>query len=183
MINVDFADVRTVMSEKGRAMMGSGRATGDDRAARAAEAAIACPLLEDVNLAGARGILVNVTAGPDLAMDEFAAVGEAIGEFASDNALVVIGTASDETIKDELRVTVVATGLGSAAETAAGVEKSEGLRVVRSPNGEVDYRNFDSPTVVRNQPAPVRDTGNAARALAEDPDYLDIPAFLRRQAD
>jgi len=179
MINVDFADVRTVMSEKGRAMMGSGRATGEDRAQRAAEAAIACPLLEDVNLAGARGILVNVTSGSDLAMDEFAAVGEAIGEFASDNALVVIGTAMDDALKDELRVTVVATGLG--ASEAARQGKPEGLRVVRAANGEVDYRNFDTPTVVRNQPP--RERTSAMTALAEDPDYLDIPAFLRRQAD
>jgi len=179
MINVDFADVRTVMSEKGRAMMGSGRATGEDRAQRAAEAAIACPLLEDVNLAGARGILVNVTSGSDLAMDEFAAVGEAIGDFASDNALVVIGTAMDDGLKDELRVTVVATGLG--VSEAARQDKPEGLRVVRAANGEVDYRNFETPTVVRNQPP--RDRTSAVTALAEDPDYLDIPAFLRRQAD
>ena len=180
MINVDFADVRTVMSEKGRAMMGSGRASGDDRARRAAEAAIACPLLEDVNLSGARGILVNVTAGPDLTMDEFAAVGEAIGDFASDNALVVVGTATDESLGNELRVTVVATGLGSAIMEQAA--KPEGLRVVaRGANGEVDYRNFETPTVVRNQPA--RAPASALEALSTDPDYLDIPAFLRRQAD
>ena len=91
-INVDFADVRTVMAEKGRAMMGSGRATGENRAEEAARAAIACPLLEDVNLKGARGILVNVTAGPELGLEEFSAVGEAIGDFASENALVVVGT-------------------------------------------------------------------------------------------
>jgi cell division protein FtsZ len=180
MINVDFADVRTVMSEKGRAMMGSGRATGDERAARAAEAAIACPLLEDVNLSGARGILVNVTAGADLTMDEFAAVGEAIGDFASENALVVVGTATDDNIGDELRVTVVATGLGSSEVEQAA--RPEGLRVVaRGANGEVDYRNFDTPTVVRNQPA--RQPADAVEALSSDPDYLDIPAFLRRQAD
>jgi cell division protein FtsZ len=180
MINVDFADVRTVMSEKGRAMMGSGRASGEDRAARAAEAAIACPLLEDVNLSGARGILVNVTAGPDLTMDEFAAVGEAIGDFASDNALVVVGTATDESIGEDLKVTVVATGLGSTV--AEQVAKPEGLRVVaRGANGEVDYRNFETPTVVRNQPT--RPPADAVEALATDPDYLDIPAFLRRQAD
>ena len=180
MINVDFADVRTVMSEKGRAMMGSGRASGDERARRAAEAAIACPLLEDVNLSGARGILVNVTAGLDLTMDEFAAVGEAIGDFASDNALVVVGTATDDNIGDELRVTVVATGLGSTMTDQAA--KPEGLRVVaRGANGEVDYRNFETPTVVRNQPA--RSPANALEALSTDPDYLDIPAFLRRQAD
>jgi cell division protein FtsZ len=178
MINVDFADVRTVMSEKGRAMMGSGRATGEDRAARAAQSAISSPLLEDVNLAGARGILVNVTAGHDLAMDEFAAVGEAIGDFASDNALVVIGTALDESINDELRVTVVATGLESAVSPAR--PKGE-LRVVRAADGEVNYRDLETPTVMRNQPA--REAQNPVTALEEDPEYLDIPAFLRRQAD
>ena len=178
MINVDFADVRTVMSEKGRAMMGSGRATGEDRASRAAQSAISSPLLDDVNLAGARGILVNVTAGHDLAMDEFAAVGDAIGDFASDNALVVIGTAMDDNINDELRVTVVATGL----DPVAGAErpKSE-LRVVRAADGQVNYRDLETPTVIRNQPS--REVTNPVTALEEDPDYLDIPAFLRRQAD
>ena len=176
MINVDFADVRTVMSEKGRAMMGSGKATGEDRAARAAETAIACPLLEDVNLKGARGILVNVSAGPDLGMDEFAVVGEAIGDFASDNALVVIGTAFDETLEDELRVTVVATGLGEKAERL----NREVRLVVPNPAGEVDYKRFDTPTVMRKQP---RKEEAAVAALEEDADYLDIPAFLRRQAD
>ncbi len=176
MINVDFADVRTVMSEKGRAMMGSGKATGEDRASRAAETAIACPLLEDVNLKGARGILVNVSAGPDLGMDEFAAVGEAVGEFASDNALVVIGTALDENLKDELRVTVVATGLG---EKAARADRDVRL-VVPNPSGEVDYKRFDTPTVMRKQPPKAQ---AAVAALEDDDDYLDIPAFLRRQAD
>ncbi|MDH3317398.1 MAG: cell division protein FtsZ [Gammaproteobacteria bacterium] len=176
MINVDFADVRTVMSEKGRAMMGSGKATGEDRASRAAETAIACPLLEDVNLKGARGILVNVSAGPDLGMDEFASVGEAVGEFASDNALVVIGTALDENLKDELRVTVVATGLG---EKAARSDREVRL-VVPNPSGEVDYKRFDTPTVMRKQPPKAQ---TAVAALEDDDDYLDIPAFLRRQAD
>ncbi|MDX1514843.1 MAG: cell division protein FtsZ, partial [Gammaproteobacteria bacterium] len=176
MINVDFADVRTVMSEKGRAMMGSGKATGEDRAVRAAETAIACPLLEDVNLKGARGILVNVSAGPDLGMDEFAAVGEAVGDFASDNALVVIGTAIDESLDDELRVTVVATGLGEKAERS----EREVRLVVPNPSGEVDYKRFDTPTVMRKQP---RKEEPAVAALEEDADYLDIPAFLRRQAD
>jgi cell division protein FtsZ len=176
MINVDFADVRTVMSEKGRAMMGSGRAVGEDRARNAAEAAIACPLLEDVNLSGARGILVNVTAGPELGMDEFAAVGEAIGEFASDNALVVIGTTLDEEVKDELRVTVVATGLGQD-----NVRMERDMRLVAQASGaDMDYKRFDMPTVMRKQPAkekePVRDVDT-------DSEYLDIPAFLRRQAD
>ena len=176
MINVDFADVRTVMSEKGRAMMGTGKATGQDRARRAAEAAIACPLLEDVNLSGARGILVNITAGPDLGMEEFAVVGEAIGEFASENALVVIGTVLDDGLGDELRVTVVATGLGQL-ETRR--EKDMRL-VVPSPSGEVDYKRLDMPTVMRNSPA--RETA-VARSIESSPEYLDIPAFLRRQAD
>lgn len=176
MINVDFADVRTVMSEKGRAMMGSGRAVGEDRARKAAESAIACPLLEDVNLSGARGILVNVTAGPDLGMEEFAAVGEAIGEFASENALVVIGTTLDEEVKDELRVTVVATGLGQDH-----VRMERDMRLVAQAAGsDVDYRRFDMPTVMRKQPAkekePIGDVDTGS-------DYLDIPAFLRRQAD
>jgi len=176
MINVDFADVSTVMSEKGRAMMGSGRATGEDRARKAAEAAIACPLLEDVNLKGARGILVNVTAGPNLGMDEFATVGEAIGEFASDNALVVIGTALDEGVGEELRVTVVATGLGQAE---ARPEKDMRL-VVPQAGGNVDYKRYEMPTVMRKQAVA---EGQAAHAVDEDADYLDIPAFLRRQAD
>jgi cell division protein FtsZ len=176
MINVDFADVRTVMSEKGRAMMGSGRAVGEDRARKAAESAIACPLLEDVNLSGARGILVNVTAGPDLGMEEFAQVGEAIGEFASENALVVIGTTLDEDVKDELRVTVVATGLGQEA-----VRMERDMRLVAQAAGsDVDYKRFDVPTVMRKKPArekePVTDVDT-------DSEYLDIPAFLRRQAD
>ena len=176
MINVDFADVRTVMSEKGRAMMGSGRSTGEDRAGEAAQRAINCPLLEDVNLSGARGILVNVTAGPDLGMEEFAAVGEAIGEFASDDALVVIGTALDDAIVDEMRVTVVATGLG---EKESRVERDVRL-VVPAASGKTDYKRFDMPTVMRKQP---RREEPAVAAKDKDADYLDIPAFLRRQAD
>lgn len=176
MINVDFADVRTVMSEKGRAMMGSGRAVGEDRARKAAESAIACPLLEDVNLSGARGILVNVTAGPDLGMDEFAEVGEAVGEFASDNALVVIGTTLDEEVKDELRVTVVATGLGQDA-----VRMERDMRLVAQAAGsDVDYKRFDMPTVMRKAPAREKEP---VAAIDTDAEYLDIPAFLRRQAD
>ena len=176
MINVDFADVRTVMSEKGRAMMGSGRASGENRATEAAQRAINCPLLEDVNLNGARGILVNITAGSDLGMDEFAAVGDAIGEFASDNALVVIGTAMDDALKDEMRVTVVATGLG---EREAKLERDIRL-VAPADKGDVDYKRFDMPTVMRQQP---RRDPVGKPVTEEDTDYLDIPAFLRRQAD
>jgi cell division protein FtsZ len=175
LINVDFADVRTVMSEKGRAMMGSGRAMGEDRATKAAQAAIACPLLEDVNLAGARGILVNVTAGLNLGMDEFHAVGEAINDFASEDALVVMGTVLEENVGDELRVTVVATGLDQTAVP----REQHGIKLVKpESNGQVDYKRLDRPTVIRNQAAE-----QTVNPLDADPDYLDIPAFLRRQAD
>ncbi len=175
-INVDFADVRTVMSEKGRAMMGTGKAMGEDRARKAAEAAIACPLLEDVNLHGARGILVNVSAGENLGLDEFHQVGEAINAFASDDALVVMGTALEKDAGDELRVTVVATGLDQAS-----MHKEEpNMRLVKpKSDGEIDYRSLERPTVIRNQAA----GGSPTKALESDPDYLDIPAFLRRQAD
>lgn len=175
LINVDFADVRTVMSEMGMAMMGSGRASGEDRAREAAEAAIASPLLEDVNLAGARGILVNVTAGMDLAIGEFEEVGNAIKNFASENATVVVGTVIDPELSGELRVTVVATGLGN------GLDKTEKPKLVvdRANNGEVDYEKLDRPAVMRKKAVGDRFDVEPGANL----DYLDIPAFLRRQAD
>jgi cell division protein FtsZ len=175
LINVDFADVRTVMSEMGMAMMGSGRATGENRAREAAEAAIASPLLEDVNLAGARGILVNVTAGMDLAIGEFEEVGNAIKNFASENATVVVGTVIDPELSGELRVTVVATGLGH------GLDKTEKPKLVvdRSNNGEVDYDKLERPAVMRKKVVGDRFDVEPGTNL----DYLDIPAFLRRQAD
>ena len=120
LINVDFADVRTVMSEMGVAMMGTGKAVGDGRAREAAESAVASPLLENVNLAGAKGLLVNITAGQDLTIGEFEEVGNTIKELASDDATVVVGTAIDETMKNELRVTIVATGLGQGVPAKAG---------------------------------------------------------------
>lgn len=176
-INVDFADVRTVMSEKGRAMMGSGKSSGENRAREAAGKAIACPLLEDVNLSGARGILVNVTAGSNLGLDEFHEVGEAINEFASDDALVVIGTALEDEVGDELRVTVVATGL----DMPLSKRDDPGVKLVKSRNsGEVNYKDLDRPTVMRNQGASKPPSSDQPHG---DPDYLDIPAFLRRQAD
>jgi len=175
LINVDFADVRTVMSEMGMAMMGSGRASGQDRAREAAEAANASPLLEDVNLAGARGILVNVTAGMDLAIGEFEEVGNAIKGFASENATVVVGTVIDPELSSELRVTVVATGLGQGLDR---VEKPK-LVVDRGNNGEVDYEKLDRPAVMRKKVVGERFDTEAGANL----DYLDIPAFLRRQAD
>ncbi|MBT3531330.1 MAG: cell division protein FtsZ [Gammaproteobacteria bacterium] len=178
MINVDFADVKTVMSEMGMAMMGTGTAVGEDRARLAAEAAIRSPLLEDVNLQGARGILVNITAGENLSLGEFSEVGDTIEEFASEDATVVVGTVIDPSLDSEMRVTVVATGLNS--------EYAIPTKVVDNTQKETstDYRNLDRPAILRNresaEPAPVM----AQAAGAEtDMDYLDIPAFLRRQAD
>jgi len=176
LINVDFADVRTVMSEMGMAMMGSGTATGEERARAAAESAIASPLLEDVNLAGARGILVNITAGINLSIGEFDTVGNTVKEFASDDATVVVGTVIDENMSDELRVTVVATGLGARQKMA----KEPPVKLVQQAVGaEVDFRELERPTVIRKQAA--EDTGRSS--LPGDLEYLDIPAFLRRQAD
>ncbi len=179
LINVDFADVRTVMSEMGMAMMGSGSSSGQDRAREAAESAINSPLLEDIDLMGAHGILVNVTAGLDLSIGEFEEVGNTIKEFASGDATVVVGTVIDPDMHDELRVTVVATGLGSGV--AIVEEKPEPVQLVqRNKRGEFDYAELDRPAVIRKQasgdPLP-------PPATADDLDYLDIPAFLRRQAD
>ena len=175
LINVDFADVRTVMSEMGMAVMGSGAASGEGRAREAAERAIACPLLEDVNLAGANGILVNVTAGLDLSIGEFDEVGQAVREFANDDATVVVGTVIDPELENELRVTVVATGLG---QTAVQPQEPQLRAVAKKPSGEVDYGQLDRPTVIRKKAANEKYPG-----ATSDMDYLDIPAFLRRQAD
>jgi cell division protein FtsZ len=177
LINVDFADVRTVMSEMGMAMMGSGCAKGEDRAREAAEAAIASPLLEDVNLMGAHGILVNVTAGMDMGIGEFEEVGNTVKAFASENATVVVGTVIDPEMRDELRVTVVATGLGQEPKKQP-VEKPVSL-VQKARTGEVDYEKLERPTVIRREPRKVPLGGSHAESM----DYLDIPAFLRRQAD
>ncbi|MDX1491235.1 MAG: cell division protein FtsZ [Pseudohongiellaceae bacterium] len=183
MINVDFADVRTVMSEMGMAMMGTGYATGEDRAREAAEAAIRSPLLEDVNLEGARGILVNITAGENLSLGEFTEVGDTVEEFASDDATVVVGTVIDPSMGDEIRVTVVATGLGERPAAAAPkpVESTAPKAVV------TDYRQLDKPASMRTRTTPAQQVSQSGLAKAvgaeNDMDYLDIPAFLRRQAD
>lgn len=184
MINVDFADVRTVMSEMGMAMMGTGRAGGENRARDAAEAAIRSPLLEDVDLHGARGILVNVTAGPELNIGEFTDVGSIVEEFASDAATVVVGTVIDPEMEDELKVTVVATGLDDTGKPSVVVDNTA-PRVDVAAGGAMDYGKLDRPAYARQQAAAaVKPEGNLATELErEDLDYLDIPAFLRRQAD
>lgn len=178
MINVDFADVKTVMSEMGMAMMGTGTASGPDRAREAAESAIRSPLLEDVNLQGARGILVNITAGENLSLGEFAEVGDTVEEFASDDATVVVGTVIDPTLDDEMRVTVVATGLGGHQMAPKKVVDNT------DSSAETDFRELDRPAVMRNRSSAGRGAAMAQAVGAEtDMDYLDIPAFLRRQAD
>lgn len=188
MINVDFADVRTVMSEMGMAMMGTGRATGENRAREAAEAAIRSPLLEDVNLQGARGILVNITAGIDLSLGEYSEVGSIIEEFASGDATVVVGTVIDPEMTNELRVTVVATGLGIAKAAAAAKEiKAAPTKVIdntrRPATPPADYKALDRPAHLRANAHSSSAAALAAPLGDKELEYLDIPAFLRRQAD
>ena len=206
LINVDFADVRTVMSEMGMAMMGTGTGRGDDRAMAAAEAAVSNPLLDDVNLSGACGILVNITAGPSFTMREFEEIGRTVEEFASEDATVVIGTVLDPEIGDDVRVTVVATGLNRqpvartvATSTAAarereahghrehGLAERPRVQVVRNGSlGAVEYPNPAAGRVLHGRggvAAGGAESVAAAPATSPIDDYLDIPAFLRRQAD
>ncbi|AFC84866.1 cell division protein FtsZ [Frateuria aurantia] len=194
LINVDFADVRTVMSEMGQAMMGTGMARGDDRAQAAAEAAIKNPLLEDVDLNGACGILVNISAGPNLTLREFQEIGDIVHAYSSEDATVVVGTSLDPDMQDDVRVTVVATGLNRLPATGAVRPAAAGQRA-----GTVEMRQAPRPVVLRtgtgnevvdyamsneSSPAHLRsDASPSAKPAAPDNDYLDIPAFLRRQAD
>jgi cell division protein FtsZ len=180
MINVDFADVRTVMSGMGAAIMGMGSATGEHRAREAAEKAIACPLLEDINLQGARGILVNISAA-DMGIAEFNEVGNIVHEFASEDAIIKIGMSIDSTLGDEIKVTVVATGMG-----APPVSVKAPVKMMQKPTtSNANYDELDKPTVMRQGGKhEARETRFGAQAKKEvDLDYLDIPAFLRRQAD
>ncbi|MBJ2146943.1 cell division protein FtsZ [Vibrio sp. IB15] len=204
MINVDFADVRTVMSEMGHAMMGSGIAKGEDRAEEAAETAISSPLLEDIDLAGARGVLVNITAGLDMRLDEFETVGNTVKAFASDNATVVIGTSLDPDMTDEIRVTVVATGIGTERKPDITLVAGGKAKVAVTPQPQVAAQAapkveekvaqpLQEKTEVKPQVKPQPTTSpvssgtgasqSAAPKAEKESGYLDIPAFLRRQAD
>lgn len=189
LINVDFADVRTVMSEMGMAMMGTGVASGENRARLAAEAAISSPLLEDVDLTGARGLLVNITAGPDMSIGEFEEVGDAIKSITSaDNATVVVGTVIDPELRDEVRVTVIVTGLGHKKQNPPKFSDS-----ARSADGSIDYQQLEKPAVMRRHASVVSTpshsyTPTSSRTpvtgdVSQDLDYLDIPAFLRRKEE
>lgn len=200
MINVDFADVQTVMKEQGMAMVGSGVAEGEDRAKKAAEAAISSPLLEDVNLAGARGILVNITASEDMTIEEFEEVGEIVRGFAADDATTIVGTCTDPEMPESIRVTIVATGLGSITRSSA-IDGPD-LQAVPKAGFTTDYHDLDKPAVTRYgqdvdlsrnidmkdyaEPAPEENTLNSEQIEEnsnDQMDILDIPAFLRRQAD
>jgi len=189
LINVDFADVKTVMSEMGQAMMGTASASGEQRAREAAEAAINSPLLEDIDLAGAKGILVNITAGMSLSIGEFDEVGNTVRDFADEDATVVVGTVIDPDLNDELRVTVVATGLGTGrrAQVSRATSKESPIHLVAKGHPDSlnpDYREMDRPAVYRKaQAATVTAQAHAVQIGEPDLDYLDIPAFLRRQAD
>ncbi|MFO2485050.1 cell division protein FtsZ [Legionella pneumophila serogroup 9] len=190
LINVDFADVRTVMSEMGMAMMGTGSAVGEQRARQAAEAAIASPLLEDVNFSGARGILVNITAGLDMSIGEFEEVGDVVKEFISDDATVVVGTVIDPEMTDEMRVTVIVTGLGDNRQRQQQPQQPLRARLVETTrsDGSLDYQQLERPAVIRKQAQTSTGTTatkqtNNGNENVPDVDYLDIPAFLRRQEE
>ncbi|MGO2405512.1 MAG: cell division protein FtsZ [Vibrio litoralis] len=200
MMNVDFADVRTVMSEMGHAMMGSGVATGEDRAEEAAEIAISSPLLEDIDLAGARGVLVNITAGLDMRLEEFETVGNTVKAFASDNATVVIGTSLDPDMSDEIRVTVVATGIGNSHQPDITLVKGGSAKAVATPQSATQapaqpaakseeeapqpmLRTNKAPATSSSSSASNENSNTVKKPDENDSGYLDIPAFLRHQAD
>jgi len=184
LINVDFADVRTVMKEMGMAMMGTGVASGEDRARRAAESAVSSPLLEDISFAGAKGVLVNITAGLDMSIGEFETVGDVIKSFSSESATVVVGTVIDPDLIDEMRVTVVVTGIGNPTQNNSATtnknisfKTNEQMEKNLSPSS-LDYDKLDKPTIIRKQTPPPRKEHDT---LEKNIEYLDIPAFLRKR--
>ena len=182
LINVDFADVRTVMSEMGMAMMGTANAHGENRARIAAEAAISSPLLEDVDFNGAGGVLVNITSGPNMSIGEFEEVGDVVKSFTSEDAIVVVGTVIDPALTDELRVTVVVTGLGGKSRIIGGDSAIKMTKIINKASS-VDYRKLDKPTVIRNTKVADAnsDETDLSATLDKNAEYLDIPAFLRRE--
>ncbi len=179
LINVDFADVRTIMAEMGIAMMGTGSARGENRAQSAAEAAISSPLLDNISLNGAKGVLVNITAGMDMSISEFEEVGDAVKSFTSDDATVIVGTVIDQDMTDELRVTLVATGLVESDVNYVkdfSNENQDEPELVGSESNK-----FDQNVLVRRQKT--QNKLEMSEATEQNMDYLDIPAFLRRQGD
>jgi cell division protein FtsZ len=189
MINVDFADVRTVMAETGMAMMGSGTGRGENRAREAAEAAVSSPLLEDVNLSGAHGLLINVTAGPDLRTSEFSIVGDTVKQYASEDANVVVGCVIDPEMREEIRVTVVATGIGRPVAQMQQTPDARRMTAIAggrsAPRQVPTLDDLHVPTYIRNQREGMATQRRAVGdgLSVDDTSLLDIPAFLRRQAD
>lgn len=183
LINVDFSDVRTVMGEMGMAMMGTGSATGDQRAKIAAEAAVRSPLLEDVNLHGARGILVNITASQDFTVDEFRMVGNTVESFASEDATLVVGMAIDPEMGEDIKVTIVATGLGNGVEQTPPLQVLSNRGKTVSPNGETGQPEPTHQAIPRRQTqAAVAEHSEPTPAVGQE-EYFDIPAFIRKQVD
>ncbi|MFZ9034652.1 MAG: cell division protein FtsZ [Francisellaceae bacterium] len=192
LINVDFADVRTVMSAMGVAMMGTATASGDNRAREAAEAAVASPLLEDINLAGAKGVLVNITAGMNMSIGEFEEVGDVIKAFTSDQATVVVGTVIDPDMTDELRVTIVVTGLEAESKSASGAQKASIAKTspymsqrTSASLGQKSAQPLSSSSILKRQ-TPAEDRvaeDDKPTSSTSSSEYLDIPTFLRRKVD
>lgn len=184
LINVDFADVRTVMSTMGMAMMGTGIGSGENRARQAAESAISSPLLEDINLSGARGVLVNITGGLDMSIGEFEEVGDIVKNFTSEDATVVVGTVIDPDMQEEIRVTVVATGLGQTnLQTDAATAATPPEKTRPEARGGFDYQHFDRPAYMRKPVPSVKKPASKEPAAGQETEYLDIPAFLRKQEE
>ncbi|RUO33565.1 cell division protein FtsZ [Aliidiomarina sanyensis] len=183
LINVDFADVQAVMREMGTAMMGTGVASGPDRAQEAAQMAINSPLLEDIDLSGARGVLVNVTAGMDMGIDEFETVGSVIRSFASENATVIVGTVIDMDMSDEMRVTVVATGIGAEKKPEISLVEKKPEPVIARPTSSGGYSRTATAVAAKYEEETIVDAEERTVPKKQEPDILDIPAFLRRQAD
>lgn len=191
LINVDFEDLRTVMSERGLGMMGVGSATGDDRARKATEKAIANPLLDDIAVSGARGLLVNITGGLDFSIGEYNVIGDVVNGFADENAKVIIGTSIDESMQDEIRVTVVATGLEGGAKSNKKPEmvkpNLQAVQARQEAEREEQPEDVEKPAAMQTvEPEMVRAkvaVNAGIQPMGSNSNYLDIPAFLRRQAD
>jgi cell division protein FtsZ len=190
LVNLDFADVRTTMSKAGMAIMGIGVARGENRAVEAAERAISHPLLEDISISGAKGVLMNITCTSDLTMEEMTEASERVYKEVGEDAEIIWGTVIEESLGDEIRVTVIATGIDSGPEASTAVKSGLSLHKGKvrdiTPDDLKSAVNFDEPTFIRHQEAVGEASGatyRGYRGLVIDNDDLDVPTFLRRKAD
>jgi cell division protein FtsZ len=189
MINVDFADVRTIMLETGVALMGTGMATGDSRAVEAAQKAISSPLLEDISIEGARGLLINITGGPNMTLNEINEATTLIHKEAHEDANIIWGMVIDSTMQEELRVTVIATGFGKAEEKAVPATAAAAVARLKkvAPVSLSTKENRDIPAFLRRVKTNERydevKLDESTEISVEDEDRFDIPTFLRKQAD